>query len=211
MLTIQTPSRASREMLRGFQYTSAAKLRGESWIDYDDRRQDMALAMLIHGDSPIAEPLAEHTQPSRSMLDRCKATIKAHYGKVGAGQHRDAELNRETARLGDLLNGKVSIDLATIGEEYSSLFLTALAAGRVQPSEIRIAKSKLFIKIRDKQRRKDIRQCLKRLARANWTNPVGPIGKPSLAPPSTRPYCVPCPVVQSPHSPEGFYCPIPSR
>ena len=204
MLTIQTPSRASREMLRGFQYTSAAKLRGESWIDYEDRRQDMALAMLIHGNSPLADPLPEHTQPSKSMLDRCKQTIRAHYGKVASGQHRDAELNRETARLGDLLSGKVSIDLSTIGEEYSSLFLTALAAGRVQPSEIRIAKSKLFIKIKDRERRKQIRTCLKRLARANWTNPAGPIGKPSLAPPSTRPYCVPCPIVQSPFAPQSF-------
>ena len=204
MLSIQTPSRASREMLRGFQYTSAAKLRGESWIDYEDRRQDMALAMLLHGDSPLAEPLAEHTQPSRSMLDRCKATIKAHYGKVGAGQHRDAELNRETARLGDLLNGKVSIDLSKVGEEYSSLFMVALMAGRVQPSEVRLSKSKLFIKIRDKERRKAIRACLKRLARANWTNPAGPIGKPSLAPPSTKPYCVPCPIVQSPFAPQSF-------
>ena len=191
-------------MLRGFQYTSAAKLRGESWIDYEDRRQDMALAMLLHGDSPLAEPLAEHTQPSRSMLDRCKATIKAHYGKVGAGQHRDAELNRETARLGDLLNGKVSIDLSKVGEEYSSLFMVALMAGRVQPSEVRLSKSKLFIKIRDKERRKAIRACLKRLARANWTNPAGPIGKPSLAPPSTKPYCVPCPIVQSPFAPQSF-------
>lgn len=204
MLSIQTPSRASREMLRGFQYTSAAKLRGESWIDYEDRRQDMALAMLIHGDSPLAEPLAEHTQPSKSMLDRCKATIKAHYGRVQSGQHRDIEQNRETAKLGDLLSGKVSIDLSKMGEEYSSLFLTALAGGRVQPSEIRISKSKLFIKIRDKERRKQIRLCLKRLARANWTNPTGPIGKPSLAPPSSRPYCVPCPIVQSPFAPQSF-------
>ena len=204
MLTIQTPSRASRTMTRGFQYTSAAKLRGESWIDYDDRRQHMALAMLIHGDSPLAEPLAEHTQPSKSVLDRCKQTIREHYGKVASGQHRDAELNRETARLGDLLSGKVSIDLAKVGEEYSSLFMVALMAGRVQPSEIRISKSKLFIKIRDKERRKQIRQCLKRLARANWTNPVGPQGKPSLAPPSTKPYCVPCPIVQSPFAPQSF-------
>ena len=211
MLSIQTPSRASREMLRGFQYTSAAKLRGESWIDFEDRRQDMALAMLIHGDSPLADPLPEHTQPSKSMLERCKATIKAHYGKVQSGQHRDVEQNRETARLGDLLNGKVSIDLSKVGEEYSSLFMVALMAGRVQPSEVRISKSKLFIKIRDKARRAQIRQSLKRLARANWTNPAGPIGKPSLAPPDGRPYCVPCPIVQSPHSPEGFYCPIPSR
>ena len=204
MLTIQSPSRQSKSLQRGFQYTSAAKLRGESWIDYEDKRQDMALAMLIHGDSPTAEPLPEHTQPSKLMLDRCKATIKAHYGKVSSGQHRDAALNRETARLGDLLNGKVSIDLSTIGEEYSSLFLTALAAGRVQPSEIRIAKSKLFIKIRDKARRAQIRLCLKRLARANWTNPAGPIGKPSLAPPDGRPYCVPCPIVQSPFAPQSF-------
>ena len=204
MLTIQSPSRQSKSLQRGFQYTSAAKLRGESWIDYEDKRQDMALAMLIHGDSPTAEPLAEHTQPSRSMLDRCKATIKAHYGKVQSGQHKDVEQNRETARLGDLLSGKVSIDLSTIGEEYSSLFLTALAAGRVQPSEIRIAKSKLFIKIKDRERRKQIRTCLKRLARANWTNPAGPIGKPSLAPPDGRPYCVPCPIVQSPFAPQSF-------